>query len=94
MPSLPTRPNLEHLKKQAKHLLHDCNAGEAGAVDRMRAANLEAGATPTLADAQHIIAREHGFTTWAELKASVESLQAAVAGQGDSRTFEFEEGAI
>jgi len=74
MPSLPSRPNLEFLKKQSKLLLRDFDAGDADAVARMGAANLEAGARPKLADAQHVIAREHGFATWAELKASIESL--------------------
>src|SRR5579871_2907130 len=52
---LPERPNLEHLKKQAKELLRDLPAGK-------------------LADAQHALANEYGFATWAKLKVHVESL--------------------
>jgi len=78
MPSLPARPSLEYLKKQAKLLLRDFDAAQPDAVARMHAANLEPGAHPRLADAQHVIAREHGFATWAELKASIESLARGV----------------
>jgi ankyrin repeat protein len=61
---LPARPNLEHLKKQAKEMLRSL----ASAAD---------GRPATLADAQHRIAREYGFTTWAALKSHVESLAGA-----------------
>jgi ankyrin repeat protein len=49
---LPERPNLEHLKKQAKELLRTMGRGK-------------------LADAQHAVAKEYGFATWAELKSHV-----------------------
>jgi hypothetical protein len=52
---LPEKPNLEHLKKQAKELLHSMPQGK-------------------LADAQHTLANEYGFATWAKLKAHVEAL--------------------
>jgi glyoxalase superfamily protein len=54
---LPTRPNLEHLKKQAKDLLGD-----------LQRQNPEA----KLADALHAIAREYGFASWPKLKLVVE----------------------
>jgi Glyoxalase superfamily protein len=56
---LPARPNLEHLRKQAKDLLPDLQRQSADA---------------KLADAQHAIAREYGFPNWSTLKAHVESL--------------------
>jgi len=56
---LPERPNLDHLKKQAK--------------DRLTKLRQRAPAA-RLADAQHALAREYGFLTWAALKAHVESL--------------------
>jgi ankyrin repeat protein len=58
---LPARPNLEHLKKQAKETLRTMASGPGVA-------------QPTLADAQHLVAREYGFATWAALKAHVESV--------------------
>ena len=54
--SLPEKPNLEHLKKQAKELLR----GTPGS---------------KLAEAQHALARDYGFPTWAKLKSYVESLR-------------------
>src|ERR1700753_4177501 len=50
---LPTTPNLEFLKKQAKALR-----------------NIQRG---RLADAQHALANEYGFPTWAKLKSHVET---------------------
>src|SRR5690349_1227521 len=61
---LPPRPNLEHLRNQAKDLL--CDWQRRGA----------SGPDPQLADAQHAIAREYGFPSWPRLKAHVESLMA------------------
>ena len=52
---LPEKPNLQHLKKQAKELLRTMERGK-------------------LADAQHRLANEYGFATWAKLKSHVESL--------------------
>ncbi|MGH7712848.1 MAG: ankyrin repeat domain-containing protein, partial [Gemmatimonadaceae bacterium] len=72
-PALPARPDLEHLKKQAKALLHDYTKQEPAAVERFRSLGAPP-VKPKLADSQHIIAREHGFGTWAELKAHVESI--------------------
>jgi hypothetical protein len=54
---LPVRPHLEHLRKQAKELLHRLQQQDPGA---------------RLSDAQHTIAREYGFSSWPRLKAHVE----------------------
>jgi hypothetical protein len=64
---LPARPSLEQLQKQAKELLRGYRAGESTAAERFRAAD------PSLADAQFIIAREHGFESWARLKHYIEA---------------------
>ena len=72
---LPARPNLEHLKKQARLLLRGSLQAEPSALDRFRDAQVSlATATPKLADAQHVIAREYGFDNWANLKAHVGAL--------------------
>jgi ankyrin repeat protein len=72
---LPARPNLEHLRKQARLLLRGCLQADTAAIDRFRDVEVTySGATPKLADAQHVIACEYGFATWAKLKAHVGSL--------------------
>jgi ankyrin repeat protein len=71
---LPDRPDLEHLKNQAKALLQAVRDRRADAVDRFRVAGVEL--RDKLADAQHIIALEYGFKTWPALKAHVDSLTA------------------
>ncbi len=77
---LPSRPDLAQLKKQAKTFLKDHKAGDPEAVRRIRehhplwASSPQdsiRGARLTLSDAQLVIAREHGFTTWSKLKAEV-----------------------
>jgi len=67
---LPAHPNLEHLKKQASNLLRDALASEADA--QARFSNCHITATPKLADALHLIAREYGFDTWPALKLHIE----------------------
>jgi hypothetical protein len=72
---LPTKPNLEHLKKQAKELLSDFRQRKSAAVERFRAHISHATAVAAkLADAQHVIARDYGFASWPKLKEHVESL--------------------
>lgn len=72
--TLPASPDLSHLKKQAKQLLRAAAAGDAAALGRFAAA---LPAQPPLAalrlhDAQSVLAREHGFRSWTELKRYVE----------------------
>jgi hypothetical protein len=69
--SLPPQPSLEFERKRAKALLRQLRAGEPDALHRARArhAAFRSGAPDrvTLADAQLIIAREYGFTSWPRL---------------------------
>lgn len=66
---LPARASIEHLKKQAKALVRDAELQIPEALERFRAVASRVGrAKPKLADAQHVIAREYGFATWAALK--------------------------
>lgn len=76
-PSLPARPSLEQLSKQAKELLRQYRAGKIGALDRFDTANPRSdGQGPaSLADAQFVIAHEHGFETWAKLKRHIETIR-------------------
>jgi ankyrin repeat protein len=85
---LPSKPNLAHLKYQAKDLLKGHAARNAGVAQRIRefhprfiratddeifAAHLR------LSDAQLAIAREAGFPSWARLKRHIE--KPAVSGR-------------
>ena len=54
---LPERPSLEYLKKEAKELLRKLQRERADA---------------KLADAQHALARQYGFTGWPRLRRHVE----------------------
>jgi hypothetical protein len=58
--NLPNDPHLDHLRKQAKALLKQVNAGEAEAL----ALADEFHPVQTLADAQLVIARSYGFPSW------------------------------
>ncbi len=58
--TLPARPHLDHLKGQAKTLLAQLRAG---------------GGTFKLADAQTMIARQHGFASWPVLVRHIEQLR-------------------
>lgn len=77
--SLPDRPNLEQLKKQAKSLLHAALAGDVDARRRFGALPAFAGVSEVLPgalalhDAQSVIAREYGFSSWNALREEVES---------------------
>jgi hypothetical protein len=81
--SLPPRPSLIHLKKQAKELLHAHQAGNYDVCDTMRCLNRFSSAADDeilsaqlkLADAQHALAKSYGFRGWAELKVRVRELE-------------------
>lgn len=78
---LPSNPNLDHLKYQAKDLLKTRAARDSGTAQRLRefhprfnhatdAAIFDAALS--LSDAQLAIAREYGFPSWARLKKHIE----------------------
>ena len=81
---LPARPSLEQLRKRAKDLLRAARSGDADAAARFRAADARwAATTPAdaiLADAQLVIAREHGFVSWAQLVRHVDDLGSEAPG--------------
>ena len=78
---LPSNPNLDHLKYQAKDLLKERTARTPGVAQRVRefhprfrgATDAEIFDAPlSLSDAQLTIAREYGFPSWARLKRHIE----------------------
>lgn len=75
---LPAHPDLEYYRKQARQLLRMFEAGDAAARDRVtEVAGDRAGGRFLLSDAQFVLAREHGYRTWAEFRAGIESQRAA-----------------
>jgi ankyrin repeat protein len=74
---LPPNPNLVYLKKQAKALHKQLKVGDPTAVARYRQSHPQGEklTTPKLSDAQLVIAREHGFTSWPQLKHFVERVR-------------------
>src|SRR5438045_1465667 len=83
---LPTRPNLDQLKRQAKELVSEHRAGTIQACQRIREFHPRFVAAPdhsirtatfTLSDGQLTIAREYGFASWARLRTFVRDEDAA-----------------
>jgi hypothetical protein len=71
---LPAHPDLEYYRKQAKHLLRSYEAGDAAARDRAAEVLGDRAAERfLLSDAQFVLAQEHGFRTWAEFRAGIQS---------------------
>ena len=76
---LPLNPSFEQLKKQAKDLLKAHQTGDSQAAKRIRSSHPRLSSTSseadilegklTLRDAQTVVAREYGFTSWQKLKA-------------------------
>src|SRR5438093_1296823 len=69
--SLPARPSLESLRKQAKKLARDVAAGDAEAIGRARVYLTHVELPLTQRNAQLVIAREYGFAGWQDLTAEV-----------------------
>lgn len=88
--SLPSRPHLEQLKKQAKDLLNQFHAGDSAVIDLVAQLHPDfRETTPArprqfqLHDAQLVIAREHGFASWPKLKAEIEFRQKSFAERAE-----------
>ena len=64
------------MRKQAKALLRDFRVKESKAVEKFSVLKLKA--APKLSDAQHLVAREYGFDSWAKLKNHVDAATAAM----------------
>src|SRR6476661_5300933 len=69
--SLPARPSLESLRKQAKKLARDVAAGDAAAIARARVHLPHVDLPLTQRNAQLVIAREYGYSGWQDLTAEV-----------------------
>src|SRR3982751_6535679 len=69
--SLPARPSLEYLRKQAKKLARDIAAGDAGAIARARVQLPDVDLPLSQRNAQLVLAREYGYAGWQDLTAEV-----------------------
>ena len=69
--SLPTRPSLESLRKQAKKLMRDIAAGDDAAITRARMQLPDVDLPLTQRNAQLVLAREYGYAGWQDLTAEV-----------------------
>ncbi len=81
MPTLPTHPSLEHLKKQAKRLHNAARAKDDNALQQV-GPYFGDPAQITLQQAQLVTARDYGFSSWTRLKRHVD------AGAGAEETTE------
>lgn len=91
---IPTRASLEQYRKQAKDLLNAINKQSPDALDRVAvhhprlqglAVSTLAASRIKLADAQLVIAREHGFESWPKFSARLSTLQRAQLDAFDER---------
>jgi ankyrin repeat protein len=80
MPALPSYPDLDQLRHQAKDLLRAARAGDGAAVARIGAASDRM----TLTAAQLAVAREYGFGSWARLKAEVQARTTSLAAKAEA----------
>lgn len=68
---LPERPNLEHLRSQAKDLLKAYRSGDDSATKRLS----QVAEPPfALSHAQLAVSREYGFQSWSKLVSEVEAI--------------------
>jgi hypothetical protein len=72
---LPARPHLDQYKKQAKELLRAIRSGDRDAIDRLHRVHPRSNKTSfTLADAQLVIAREHGIDSWTKFAERIDAV--------------------
>src|SRR5215813_11079907 len=69
--SLPARPSLASLRKQAKKLARDIAAGDAAAIARARLRLPDVDLPLSQRNAQLVLAREYGYAGWQDLTAEV-----------------------
>src|SRR5262245_19826760 len=77
MATLPARPDLGHLRREARDLLRAAQAGDAAAAGRINAVS----GGLNLAAAQLAVARDYGFASWPRLKSAVEARTRDLAEQ-------------
>src|SRR5215468_10024362 len=73
---LPSNPNLDKQRKLAKTLARDYWRGDPEAIERVQALHPRPPAPDAfaLSDAQLVVARGYGFSSWPQLKRKIDSL--------------------
>jgi hypothetical protein len=70
--SWPSNPMVDGMKKEARILLHGLLRQDSAALRRYYSTDPLAGSSsPRLEDAQYVIAREHGYSSWRKLEVHV-----------------------
>ena len=90
MPGLPSRPDLDQLRRQARELLRAAAAGEPAAITRIHVVSPQL----TLSAAQLALAREYGFRSWSALRAEAEIRRTAAMAESDPLAGGTELGAV
>jgi ankyrin repeat protein len=72
---LPDDPSLEQLRQQAKDLRDLARAGVPGALDLIAAHHPGGAHAVTLTGARLVVARHHGFSSWARLQERVQMIE-------------------
>lgn len=80
--TVPDRPSLEQYKKQAKELMREAAGGMSAAIariqknhPRLRNSTREQLCAISLADAQFVLAREHGYESWPKFAEQIQTLR-------------------
>jgi len=78
---LPAHPSLDQYRKQAKELVKAVRTNQPDALQRIEEWHPRAAASRhfTLADAQFVVAQEHGFESWPEFARELKRLSAGPA---------------
>ena len=67
--SLPSYRNLEDIRREARELLHSLQRRDPSALRRRYSLDSESRSVHArLADAQYVVAREYGYSSWQKLK--------------------------
>ena len=82
MRDLPERPSVEHYRHEAKELVRAHRVGDAAVRERAAAAGTRSDRF-VLADAQLVLAREHGFRSWAGFRRALERSPLAALAEQD-----------
>ena len=82
MPGLPSRPDLDQLRRQARELLRAAAGGDSAAITRIHAVSPQL----TLSAAQLALAREYGFRSWSALRAEAEIRRRAALAETEPLT--------
>ncbi|MEE9334628.1 MAG: ankyrin repeat domain-containing protein [Granulosicoccaceae bacterium] len=92
--SLPKKPSISLLKKQAKKLLKQVREGQPDALEFVSSNHPKPNTFAGLRDAQLVIARSYNFPGWVELSKAVEIAQDAARNLADKSTLFIQLGCV